>query len=184
MAKITVVSHLSPEEWKASWEAKVVEDNSKAMKDHHQSDCYCGKFYNENEFMMFHHKEFESKTFSLGMYFNGRIDKDVQGSKITGSIGKKWSTNIFLGAGAALSMVAFFGSLARGDREVAITAAVLLVILLFVYFSRPKKEQELLVKHLEAISFDDSFHGKAPRSARKYLKRKRSMKEKATVKQD
>ena len=184
MSKITIVSHLSPEEWKASWEAKVVEDSSKAMKDYHKCDCFCGRFYNENDFLLFHHKEFESKTFSLGMYFTGRIEKDVQGSKITEKKKKKWSANLFLGAGAALSLVAFFGSLVRSDYEIAITAAVLLVILVVLYFARPKKEQALLQKHLEKISFDDSFHGKAPLSARKHLKRKRTMKEKATVKQE
>lgn len=184
MGKITIISHLSPEEWKASWEAKVVEDSSKGMKEFHKCDCFCGRFYNEKDFLMFHHKEFESKTFSLGMYLNGRIEKDVQGSKITGTIGKKWSSNLFLGAGAALSLVAFLGSLLRAEYEVAITSAVLLVILVFVYFARPKNEQEILVQHLKSISFDDSFHGKAPLSARKHLKRKRTMKEKATVKQD
>ena len=45
MSKITIVSHLSPEEWKASWEAKVVEDSSKAMKDYHKCDCFCGRFW-------------------------------------------------------------------------------------------------------------------------------------------
>lgn len=184
MTKITVISHLTPQEWKASWEDKVVEDSKESMRAYQQYECFCGHFQSPTEFELCHHKEYEVKSMSLGMYFHGNIEADPQGSKITGTIGKKRSTNLFLCLGAILCLIAMFGSIAKGDYRVLITAVVLFGILVFVYLTRPKKEQQMLIKHLEKISFDDTFHGKAPLSARKHLKKKRSLKDRATIPSD
>ena len=184
MANITIISHLTPQEWKASWEDKVVEDSKESMRAYQQYECFCGHFQSPTEFELCHHKEYEVKSMSLGMYFRGNVEVDPQGSKITGTIGKKRSTNLFLCLGAILCLIAMFGSIPQGDYRVLITAAVLLGILIFVYLTKPKKEQQMLIKHLEKISFDDTFHGKAPLSARKHLKKKRSLKDRATILSD
>ena len=76
---------------------------------------------------------------SLGLYFNGTIESDEHGCKIVGKFGKKFTANLFLGVGGALCTAALIGSIARQDIEVAIVSAVLLLILLVIYFSKPQK---------------------------------------------
>lgn len=170
MKNVTIMSHLTPYEWKMSWQDKVVEDNNKNMRAYQQYDCFWGHFdkEKENDFIICHHKAGEVKSMSLGLYFNGHIEKDGKGSKITGTFGRKLSTNLFLGMGAILCILAIVGSLARNDTEVLIVSCILLVILFMVYFSRPQKGQQVILDHLQKISFDDKFHHiKVKKSKRK-----------------
>lgn len=181
MENVTIISHLTPEEWKRSWHDKVVEDTRENMRAYQQQTCFWGHFNNGRDFTICHHKEFELKGMSLGLYFNGRLEEDERGCRITGKFGKKLSANIFLAMGAVLCIIALFGSILRADQEVAIVSAVLLVILIVCYCAKPKRGQQRLLDQLEKISFDGSFHGSS--SAKKSHKKKKStMKEKAYVK--
>lgn len=180
MESVTIISHLTPEEWKMSWNDKVVEDTRENMRAYQQKACYWGHFTSDVDFTICYHKEFEIKGMSLGIYFNGHLEADEKGSRITGKFGKKLSANIFLAMGAVLCIVAMFAAMVRSDLEVSIVAAVLLIILLICYFAKPKKGQERILKHLEKISFDSTFHGRpVVRKGRK--KKKRTMKEKAAI---
>lgn len=161
-----------------SWEAKVVEDTRENMRAYQQKDCFWGHFSGDNDFTICHHREFEIKGMSLGQYFNGHLEADEQGCRITGTFGKKLSANIFLALGAVFCLVAFISAIVKSDFQVSVTAAVLLVILLSVYFARPKKGQERIFKYLQKISFDDSFHGKVVK--RKKKNKYRTMKEMAS----
>ncbi len=180
MENVTIISHLTPEEWKMSWQDKVVEDTRENMRTYQQQTCFWGHFNNGKDFTICHHKEFELKGMSLGLYFNGRLEADERGSRITGKFGKKLSANIFLAMGAVLCIIALFGSIVRADREVAIVAAILLVILVVCYCAKPKRGQERILKQLEKISFDSSFHNKTA-VKKNQKKKKRTMKEKAYV---
>ncbi len=184
MKNVTIISHLTPQEWKNSWDAKVVYD-SKENKDATRSqNCFWGHFDNDRDFTICYHKEFEIKGMSLSQYFRGTIEADPQGTKITGSFGKKLSANLFLGLGAVLCIMAMIGAQANGDSNVMITALVLMVILMLFYFIRPRKGQERILEELKQISFDDKFHHKkvlANPNKLKKQKRNRSMKEMAKV---
>lgn len=155
----------------------MIEDNRRNLKDYQATTCYFGHFKNDRDFVLYHHKEFEVKGISLGLYFNGRIEDDDRGCRIEGSIAKKFTANLFLGMGAALCLAALFGAAAKQDLQVTIVASVLLIIILGVYIVKPKKEQEMLMKELEKISFDDKFykvkHRKA--EAKKAAKKKHSI---------
>lgn len=157
MKNITIISHLTPEEWKKSWKAKVVEDTKENMRAYQETNCFWGHFKNASDFTICYHKEYEIKSMSLRMYFNGHLEKDKQGCKITGNFGKKWSANLFLGLGAILCFAALLGSVAKGDYEILITSAVLFILLLFTYFNKPKKEQQRLLQQLEKISFETNL---------------------------
>ena len=65
MKNVTIISHLTPEEWKMSWNDKVVEDNRQNMRASQQSDCFWGHFTSDSDFIICHHKEFEIKGMSL-----------------------------------------------------------------------------------------------------------------------
>lgn len=184
MENVTIVSHLTPQEWKKSWEDKVVEDNRQNMRAYQQQNCYWGHFKNDRDFTICHHKEFEIKGMSLGLYFNGRIEDDERGCKIVGRFEKKHSANLFLGMGAALCIAAIVGATARRDIEVSIVATVLLAILIVVYMLKPKKGQRLILSQLEKISFDSNYHKKVSHKAnavKAEKKKKRTMREKAMV---
>ena len=165
MENVTIVSHLTPQEWKKSWEDKVVEDTKQNMRAYQQQNCYWGHFKNDRDFTICHHKEFEIKGMSLGLYFNGRIEDDERGCKIVGKFGKKHSANLFLGMGAALCIAAIIGATARQDIEVSIVATVLLAILVVVYMAKPKKGQQRILNQLEKISFDSRYHKKGSHKA-------------------
>lgn len=169
MKNVTIVSHLKPSEWKLSWEDKVVEDTRENMKEYQQSDCFWGHFTDPTHFIICHHKAGEIKGMSLGLYFTGSIEKDEKGSRITGSFGRKRSANLFLGMGAILCILALVGSVARSDTEVMIVAAVLLVILFIIYFTKPQSGQQVIMKHLEKISFDADFHNRKRKKKRSIL---------------
>ncbi|MCC8150407.1 MAG: hypothetical protein LIO96_02835 [Lachnospiraceae bacterium] len=183
MQNVTIVSHLTPEEWKLSWKDKVVEDTRENMKEYQSSSCFWGHFKNTTDFTICYHKEFEIKGMSFGMYFNGKLEWDEQGSKITGKFGKKKTADIFLIAGIILCLLALVGATLQSDSEVSIVSSVLLIILLIFYLVKPKRGQERILNQLKKISFDDKFRGKA--GGRKKgipkKKKKRSMREKARV---
>jgi hypothetical protein len=182
MENVTIVSHLTPQEWKRSWQDKVVEDTKENMRAYQQQSCYWGHFTNDSDFTICHHKEYEIKGMSLGLYFNGHLEADEQGCRITGKFGKKLSANMFLAMGAVLCIVAFFSALVRADHEVSIVSAVLLVIIMAVYFSKPQKGQKRIMSQLEKISFDDKFHKHGSKRIEKPVKKKKiTMKEKAFV---
>jgi len=183
MKNVTIISHLTPEEWKLSWKDKVVEDTKENMKEYQSSSCFWGHFINSTDFTICHHKEFEIKGMSFGMYFNGTVEWDEQGSKITGTFGKKKTADLFLIAGIILCLLALVGATMQSDREVSIVASVLLIILLVFYLSKPKSGQERILNQLKKISFDDKFRGKAGgrRKGITKKKKKRSMREKAQV---
>ena len=50
MENVTIVSHLTPQEWKKSWEDKVVEDTKQNMRAYQQQNCYWGHFKNDRDF--------------------------------------------------------------------------------------------------------------------------------------
>lgn len=180
MENVTIISHLTPEEWKRSWQAKVVEDTKENMRAYQQSTCYWGHFTGDRDFIICHHKEYEIKGMSLSLYFNGHLEEDEKGCRITGKFGKKLSANIFLAMGAVLCIVALFSAMVKADYEVLFVSAVLLVILMLCYFTKPQKGKQRILKMLEKISFDDAFHGKGV-AHKKAKKKKRTMKEKAFV---
>lgn len=179
METVTVISHLTPEEWKLSWEDKVVEDTRENMRRYQQHSCYWGHFSNDQDFTICHHKEFEVKSMSLGLYFNGHLEADEKGSRITGRFGKKLSVNLFLAMGAVLCLVAFFGAAVKADLEVMLVSLLLFAILFLCYLAKPKKGQKRILQQLEQISFDETFHNR--RRVVKEPKRKRTMREKAQV---
>ncbi len=182
MQNVTIISHLTPEEWKMSWNEKVIEDTQENMKATQPKTCFWGHFTNSSDFTICHHKEFEIKGMSMGMYFNGTLEWDEKGSKITGKFGKKKSANLFLIAGVILCLLALIGSTLQQDREVSIVASVLLVILLVFYLAKPKTGQQRILEHLQKISFDDRFRGKGTGRSKGIPKKKKTMREKALAK--
>ncbi len=160
MPNVTIVSHLTPMEWKMSWDDKVVEDSRENMKDYQSHNCYWGHFSNDSDFTICFHKEFEVKGMSMGLYFNGHLDWDEQGSRITGKFAKKRSANLFLFAGAILCLLCIFGGLMRGSTQLILVAGVLLVILVIYYMVKPNSGQERILEELKKISFDDAFSGR------------------------
>ncbi len=185
MDKVTIISHLTPLEWKLSWNDKVVEDTRENQKQTQSQTCFWGHFSNDKDFTICHHKEFEIKGMSFGMYFNGHLEWDEQGSKITGNFGKKWSANLFLIAGVILCILVMVGAPNASENSLQIfaVAAVLLVILMVFYFSKPRRGQERILEQLKKISFDDKFSGKDHKRSKGVTsskkKKKRSMKEMA-----
>ncbi len=182
MQNVTIISHLTPEEWKLSWQDKVIEDTPENMKAYQSSTCFWGHFSNSRDFTICHHKEFEIKGMSMGLYFNGKLENDERGCRIEGSFGKKKTANLFLIVGLILCLLALIGATLQRDTQVSIVSSVLLIILLVFYLVKPKTGQDRIMKQLEAISFDDSYRGKGKGRSRhipKPEKKRRTMKEKA-----
>ena len=167
MENVTIISHLTPDEWRRSWEDKVIEDTRENMRAYQQETCFWGHFSNARDFTICHHKEFEIKGVSLGIYFNGHLEKYEGGTRITGKFAKKLTANIFIMMGTVLCLLALLGGILRGDRQIMIVASVLLVILIWVYLAKPQKGQQRILKHLEKISFDADFHKKKGRQKNK-----------------
>ena len=164
METVKIIGHLTPEEWKRSWASKVVEDTNENMRAYQQTTCFWGHFKDRQDFVICHHREGEIKSMSLGLYFNGHLEKDEKGSCITGRFGKKRSANLFLAMGATLSLVVLFSAIARTDLEMISVSALLFVILILCYLTKPKKGQRILLEQLEKISFDEAFHRRKKRS--------------------
>ena len=163
MKNVTIKSHLTALEWKASWEDKVIEDTQENMKAYQMTDSFWGHFTSEDEFILVHHREGEIRGMSLTQYFTGKVEKAEHGCTITGTFGKKRTANLFLGFGAILCILAIIGSLGKDDSEVLIVSCVLLLILVIIYFVKPSSGQKIIMEHLNKISFDDSFHNKRPK---------------------
>ncbi len=184
MKNVTIISHLTPQEWRNSWDAKVVYDSKENKNATRSQNCFWGHFDNDTNFTICFHKEFEIKGMSLSQYFRGRIEEDPQGTKITGSFGKKLSANLFLGLGAVLCIMAMIGAQARHEPQVMFTALILMIVLMLFYFIQPRKGQEKILEELKRISFDDKFHHKKIMANPKKLKKQhknRSMRDKAKV---
>lgn len=167
MERVTIVSHLTPKEWKMSWKDKVVEDTAENMRAYQQSSCFWGHFKGDSDFTICHHKEYEVKSMSLGLYFNGRLEEDEKGSRITGTFGKKLSVNLFLAMGAVLCLVILFSAIVRTDLEMIAVSFALFVILFLCYLIKPKRGQKQILEQLERISFDEAFHKNGRKKRRK-----------------
>ena len=176
MKNVTIKSHLTALEWKASWEDKVIEDTQENMKAYQMTDSFWGHFTSEDEFIIAHHREGEIRGMSLTQYFTGKVEKAEHGCTITGSFGKKRTANLFLGFGAILCILAIIGSLGKNDTEVLIVASVLLLILVIIYFVKPSSGQKIILEYLNKISFDDSFHNKKPKGNYGKKKKKKGAK--------
>lgn len=59
MNTIEIRSHLTKKQWMRSWKEKVVEDTKENRRAYHSSNCFYGQFFNDSEFKLYHHKEFE-----------------------------------------------------------------------------------------------------------------------------
>ncbi len=188
MPKVTIISHLTPLEWKLSWNDKVIEDTRENMKEYQSSTCFWGHFSTDRDFTICHHREFEVKGMSMGLYFNGHIEADEKGSCITGKFTKKWSANLFLIAGAIICLLAMLGGILYNESQMIIVGGVLLIIVVVYYFMRPSRGQQRIIEELKKISFDDAYAGKdryhhagKTKTAKAEAKKNRSMKEKARV---
>ncbi len=164
-----------------SWEDKVVEDTRENMRLYQQSSCYWGHFTNDRDFTLCHHKEFEVKSMSLALYFNGHLEPDEKGSRITGRFVKKMSVNLFLAMGAVLCLTAMLSAAVKADLEVLLVSTVLFVILFLCYLAKPKKGQRKILQQLERISFDGAFHNPDRKVKAEPIKKKRTMREKAMI---
>ena len=140
MENVTIISHLTPREWKMSWENKVVEDSRENMRAYQQQNCFWGHFKNDRDFMICHHSIFEIKGMSLDFTL---MEQSKMMSVVVRLlvIRKKKTANLFL-EWERLCIAAIFGAIARQDMEVSIVAIVLLAILLIVYFAKPQKGQK------------------------------------------
>lgn len=160
MENVTIVSHLTPAEWKRSWSEKVIEDTEENKKQYQMTNCFWGHFTGERDFIICYHKEGEIKGMSLAQYFWGRIENDERGCRIVGKFGKKKTANLFLMIGCVLCLLTMFGSIMRSDMQVLVTASVLLVICFIAYILKPQRGQDRIKAQLEKISFDDKFRRK------------------------
>ncbi|MCF0146465.1 MAG: hypothetical protein HUJ73_07750 [Eubacterium sp.] len=155
MDKYTIMSPLTLIEWKRSWEKHVVDDSDRANQNStRMQNCYWGHFKNEKDFTICFHKEFESKALSLGSYFNGTIERHENGSKITGSITRKKSANIFLTVGIIIFLLVSLVSFFSGERMTALATAVLFFIFLAFRVKTPKQEETQLLDIMKTISSD------------------------------
>ena len=91
MKTYEVVSHLTVKQWKKSWSQKVVEDTKKNVHDVYKNSCFLGHFENDNDFILYFHKEFEGN--SLNTFFMGHVEKCKEGCRITGRFTKKKTAN-------------------------------------------------------------------------------------------
>lgn len=169
MENVTIISHLTPEEWRRSWNDKVIEDTNENMRASQQETCFWGHFSNARDFTICHHKEFEVKDVSLGIYFNGHLEPYEGGTRVTGKFSKKKTANLFIMMGTVLCLMALLGGVLRGDRQLMIVASVLLVILICVYLAKPRKGQTRILEHLKKISFDAKFHRMKGRKKKKQI---------------
>jgi len=153
MGSVEIISHLTKKAWKKSWKEKVVEDTKFNVREYHKQNCFFGHFINEDDFILYHHKEFEGN--SMNTYFFGHVEKCEQGCKITGSFSKKKTANIFLKFGALLTLVTALVFGAQGQLQMMLAPAVLCVILILCLVVNPQSSRERLLDALKKISFSD-----------------------------
>ena len=154
MKTYEVVSHLTVKQWKKSWSQKVVEDTKKNVHDVYKNSCFLGHFENDNDFILYFHKEFEGN--SLNTFFMGHVEKCKEGCRITGRFTKKKTANIFLIFAAVLTFVTTLAFAVQGAFQMMATPAVLCIIVLACYFVTPQSAQDRLTELLKEISFEDA----------------------------
>lgn len=146
-----VLSHLTKKEWKKSWGNRVVEDTKANLRSYHSKNCYFGHFINNDEFVLYYHKEFEGN--SLNTYFHGSVEKCDEGCRVTGHFVKKRTANIFLLFAAVLTGLTTLVMAYNGNFQMMAAPAVLCAIVLLCYFVTPKNSKERLEEGLKEISF-------------------------------
>ena len=153
MNTIEIRSHLTKKQWMRSWKEKVVEDTKENRRAYHSSNCFYGQFFNDSEFKLYHHKEFEGN--GLNTFFFGKVEKSADDCVITGTFKKKSTANIFLIFAAILTGITSAVMLFNGNMQLFIAPAVLFVIVLLCYFIVPASSRELLTGILKDISFTE-----------------------------
>ena len=159
METYEVLSHLTKKEWKKSWGNRVVEDTKANLRSYHSKNCYFGHFINNDEFVLYYHKEFEGN--SLNTYFHGSVEKCDEGCRVTGHFAKKRTANIFLLFAAVLTGLTTLVMAYNGNFQMMAAPAVLCAIVLLCYFVTPKNSKERLEEGLKEISFADIPRAKA-----------------------
>lgn len=158
METFEVISPLSVKQWKKAWAESVVEDHRENRRAYHGKTCYCGHFINDQDFVAFYHKEFES--YGLNTYFYGRIEKKGKGSRIYGHFAKKRTANIFLIFAVILTALTTVVMGVSCQFQMMCAPAALCVILLLCLFITPKGTRDLLLNLLKDISFPDDKNKK------------------------
>ena len=153
MNTIEIRSHLTKKQWMHSWKEKVVEDTKENRRAYHSANCFYGQFFNDSEFKLYHHKEFEGN--GLNTFFFGKVEKSQDGCVITGTFKKKSTANIFLIFAAILTGITSAVMLFNGNMQLFIAPAALFVIVLLCYFIVPASSRELLTGILKDISFTE-----------------------------
>lgn len=161
-------SCLTPEEWKLSWQDKVREAGKKrpARKKEVQEAkgkrraCYEGYFFGERDFRLCRRQEYEIKGMSIGLYFQGHLEETKEGCRITGRFRKKPGANLFLLLGAVLCLAAAGKSFLTADYGILALSLGLFAVLLFCFWSKPKKGCKMILRQLERISTDEAYMGR------------------------
>lgn len=144
---------MTKKEWKKSWGNRVVEDTKANLRSYHSKNCYFGHFINNDEFVLYYHKEFEGN--SLNTYFHGSVEKCAEGCRVTGHFSKKRTANIFLIFAAVLTGLTTLVMAYNRSFQMMAAPAVLCAIVLLCYFVTPKNSKERLQEGLKEISFAD-----------------------------
>lgn len=153
METYEVLSHLTKKEWKKSWGNRVVEDTKANLRSYHSKNCYYGHFINNDEFILYYHKEFEGN--SLNTYFHGCVEKCDEGCRVTGHFAKKRTANIFLLFAAFLTGLTTLVMAYNGNFQMMAAPVVLCAVVLLCYFVTPKNSKDRLEEGLKEISFAD-----------------------------
>ena len=161
MDKLSILSPLILEDWLLSWKDKVVDAEEKRTNIHIRSDYFCGKIKKNNECELEYYKAFSSKTLSVDEHFYGQIEETETGTKITGYFSKKKSIKLYLVIGTILSLCVLITAIMKGQSELVMTSAGLLLIFFAMYKLNPKKDREILKEQLIKISSDESYVGRA-----------------------
>lgn len=152
---IEVRSHLTKQNWKKSWNDKIVEDTRENTRQYHKTNCFYGHFENDSDFILYHHKEFEGTM--LTTFFMGHVEKTEEGCKITGYFSKRKTANIFFTFAAVFTLIVAIVMAFAGQLQMAVAPLFLCVIVVLCYFVMPRTSKERLIEALKKISFDDQY---------------------------
>lgn len=166
MEKVEILSHLTAKEWKVAWNDNVVEDTKKNVRAVDSKNCFLGHFENEQDFILYFHKEFEGS--SLSTFFMGHLEDTKEGCRVTGHYTKKRTANMFLIFAMIITAVTTLAMLFGGMTQMAIAPAGLCAICAICFFNTPKSTKDLLFERLKKISFSES------KRDRKHNKKKES----------
>ena len=180
MENVTIISHLTPREWKMSWENKVVEDSRENMRAYQQQNCFWGHFKNDRDFTICHHKEFEIKGMSLGLYL-------MEQSKMMSVV-----VRLLVNSERRKQQICFLEWEQRSVSQQYLEQSHVriwkyplsrLYCLPFTdcLFCKATEGTETDSGQLEKISFDNNYHRKVSKKAKADVKKKRTMREKAMV---